>query len=212
MRVSDINYVLDVGDATKEIVKFDDDTFTSVITDPPYGVKYAPWDDDVPAQAFLDECLRVSSGCVVWFGAATRMLDFGHYTPQPDRVLIWSPRFTLSKSASHGLAYRYHPIFVWRIIPQRVVAWDVIDDPTETGNEWYHPATKPVSLMTKLVAMYGGDYVFDPFVGSGTTGVACAKLGRDFMGVDINPDYIEIAAKRIRDEYRQTRFTFGGLS
>jgi DNA modification methylase len=45
--------------------------------------------------------------------------------------------------------------------------------------------------------------VLDPFMGSGTTGVACAKLGRKFLGVEIEPRYFDIACKRIEDAYKQ---------
>jgi site-specific DNA-methyltransferase (adenine-specific)/modification methylase len=47
--------------------------------------------------------------------------------------------------------------------------------------------------------------ILDPFMGSGTTGVACAKLGRRFIGIEIEPKYFDIACKRIDDAYRQPR-------
>jgi len=45
--------------------------------------------------------------------------------------------------------------------------------------------------------------VLDPFMGSGTTGVACAKLGRSFIGIELEPRYFDIACKRIEDAYKQ---------
>ena len=47
------------------------------------------------------------------------------------------------------------------------------------------------------------DTILDPFMGSGTTGVACAKLGRRFIGIEIEPKYFDIACKRIEDAYKQ---------
>lgn len=70
-----------------------------------------------------------------------------------------------------------------------------------TGNE-LHPTQKPVSLMMNVIKWTDG-IVLDPFMGSGTTGVACAKMGRKFIGIEIDPDYFEIACKRIRDAYAQ---------
>jgi len=183
-------------------------SFDAVITDPPYGVGIADWDSVLPLQGFLDDCLRVSSGPVIWFGASGRVLDFARYTPRPDRVLVWSPRFTLSHTIKDGLAYRWQPIYVWRIVKQEVIRWDVLDDPTECGNWWKHPASKPVDLMRKLVAGFGGQRVLDPFCGSGTTGVACAELGRDFCGIEIDPGYVAIARRRIDAATRQERLVF----
>jgi DNA modification methylase len=51
--------------------------------------------------------------------------------------------------------------------------------------------------------MPDADTVLDPFMGSGTTGVACVKLGRKFIGIEIEPRYFDIACKRIEDAYKQ---------
>ncbi len=69
-----------------------------------------------------------------------------------------------------------------------------------------HETQKPVRLMSKLVELFTNDKetIIDPFMGSGTTGVACAKMGRKFIGIEINPKYFEIACKRIEDAYRQS--------
>ena len=50
-----------------------------------------------------------------------------------------------------------------------------------------------------------GETILDPFMGSGTTGVACAKLGRRFIGIEIEPRYFDIACRRIEEAYRQPR-------
>jgi site-specific DNA-methyltransferase (adenine-specific) len=66
-----------------------------------------------------------------------------------------------------------------------------------------HPTQKPLALMEFLVRSYTNekDIVIDPFMGSGTTGVACAKSGRAFIGIDSNKQYFEIACERIRKVY-----------
>jgi site-specific DNA-methyltransferase (adenine-specific) len=64
----------------------------------------------------------------------------------------------------------------------------------------YHPTVKPVSIMRWLVRLVGGkpgNVVLDPFMGSGTTGVACAREGFDFVGIDLDPGHVEIARGRI---------------
>ena len=68
-----------------------------------------------------------------------------------------------------------------------------------------HPTEKPVALMCELLLDFTqpGDLVFDPFMGSGTTGVACAMTGRQFVGVEINPDYYDVAVERVAKAYEQ---------
>lgn len=68
-----------------------------------------------------------------------------------------------------------------------------------------HPTEKPVALMAELVADFtpAAGVVADPFMGSGTTGVACARLGRPFIGIEINQAYFDIACERIDQAYRQ---------
>ncbi len=70
-----------------------------------------------------------------------------------------------------------------------------------TGNE-FHPTEKPIFLMKQIVDFTQGT-VFDPFMGSGTTGVACMELGRKFIGIEKEPKYFDIACKRIDMAERQ---------
>jgi len=71
--------------------------------------------------------------------------------------------------------------------------------------ERLHPNEKPVELVNKFVSLTtnAGDIVFDPFMGSGTTGVAAVQMGRKFIGIELDPDYFKIACKRIEDAQRQ---------
>jgi DNA modification methylase len=65
-----------------------------------------------------------------------------------------------------------------------------------------HPTQKPVSLMHDLCRKVPGT-ILDPFMGSGTTLVACAKLGRKGIGIEIDPGYFDIACRRVEEAYRQ---------
>lgn len=73
------------------------------------------------------------------------------------------------------------------------------------GNQNFHPTVKPVDLMSYLIKLVTppGGVVLDPFMGSGTTGIAAARLGVPFLGCELNPDYIAIAEKRIAPELSQ---------
>jgi len=68
-----------------------------------------------------------------------------------------------------------------------------------------HPTTKPIRLMGELVSLFSkpGDTVCDPFMGSGTTGVACVRGGRKFVGIEREPKYFDIACRRIEEAYKQ---------
>ena len=77
---------------------------------------------------------------------------------------------------------------------------DVIRAP-RTGNE-NHPTEKPVQLMRSFIEWTRGT-VLDPFMGSGSTGVACHQMGRDFIGVELHEPYFDIACRRIEDAQRQ---------
>jgi len=70
-----------------------------------------------------------------------------------------------------------------------------------------HPTPKPLWLMTSQIDLFteSGEIILDPFMGSGTTGVACANLGRRFIGIEIEPRYYEIACERIDAAQRQAR-------
>lgn len=77
---------------------------------------------------------------------------------------------------------------------------DVLNYP-RTGNE-HHPTEKPVGLMKAVIGWTKG-IVCDPFMGSGTTLVACAKMGRAGIGIELDPEYFEIACRRVEEAYRQ---------
>lgn len=72
--------------------------------------------------------------------------------------------------------------------------------------ERQHPTQKPVALMAELIRLFTrpGDLVIDPFCGVGTTGVACLRLGRRFIGVEMNASYASLACERLR---RESAFT-----
>jgi site-specific DNA-methyltransferase (adenine-specific) len=77
--------------------------------------------------------------------------------------------------------------------------------PKGEGGEAPHPTTKPWRLMSQLVECFTdpGALVFDPFAGSGSTGVAAVRLGRRFCGIEIEPRYFDIACRRIEAAQRQ---------
>lgn len=193
--------------------------FDSVVTDPPYGINFRPrdhardaqesveWDDRVPY-----ELLPMFGRCpVIWFGSPIKVSEaFGPegFAEPPTRMLMWAPKFTLSMSANNGIAYRWHPIYTWRLPTQSPAVHDVLVDATERSHWWNHPATKPLSLMRRLVAMVGPGTILDPFAGSGSTLRAAKDLGIKSVGIELDESYCEVIATRMS----QGVLNFGGVA
>jgi site-specific DNA-methyltransferase (adenine-specific) len=83
--------------------------------------------------------------------------------------------------------------------------WWIINEAGESGNK--HPARMPYSMAYGHVETWTlpGEAVLDPFMGSGTTGVACVQLGRKFTGIELDPDYFDIACERIAKAVAEPR-------
>jgi len=198
-----------LGDCLEILPTLADGSVDAVITDPPYGVQAARWDAEIPPQEVLTHCLRISRGPVLWFGAASIrcIAPTMQYDPLPDRMIVWSIPFSLAKTGANGMYFRWHPIWCWNLPPKKngKKVWKDVIECNLPGKRdwWFHPGTKPTELMEILVNAWGCDSVFDPFMGSGTTGVACVQTGRNFIGIEIDPDYFAIAEKRIAEAQMQ---------
>ena len=92
----------------------------------------------------------------------------------------------------------------WNAGGKRGVYTHLTNPPSRHGG---HPTEKPVALMRELLGDFtnAGQTVCDPFMGSGTTGVAALQLGRKFIGIEIDPGYFDIACKRIEEAWKQPR-------
>lgn len=80
--------------------------------------------------------------------------------------------------------------------------------PWETRGR-FHVNEKPVTLCEALIRKTTSDTIVDPFMGSGTTGVACANLNRNFIGIELDPKHFETACKRVSFAYKQERLFLG---
>lgn len=90
----------------------------------------------------------------------------------------------------------------WNAGGKRGVYKHTVNPPDRQGG---HPTEKPWRLFAELLTDFtnSGQTILDPFMGSGTTLVACAKLGRKGIGIELDPDYFDIACKRVEEAYRQ---------
>lgn len=92
---------------------------------------------------------------------------------------------------------------IYRRGKQMRSVWSIPTTPKREKVFGNHPTQKPLELMTRLIALctLQGDAVLDPFCGSGTTGVACVSLGRNFIGIDLDQGFLDLATKRIESTY-----------
>jgi len=212
-RGDDVKTDLRLGDCLEVMKTLPDGCVDAVVTDPPYGVdlgRYAAFLDTPeewmtlvpPVVRWTDEREKL---CIVFAAAPTQARDLAAFHRPPDRTLIWSPSFSLSKSRANGIFFRWHPVYCWNL-PKRHggPSLDILRHPCDGHCWWYHPGTKPLGLMIQLVEIAGGT-VLDPFMGSGTTGVACVQTGRNFIGIEIDRGYFDIAKQRIEEAQLQMR-------
>ena len=177
-----------------------------VLTDPPYGIaeKYLKpslkgewsklystkitWDKSVLQDA-INLSIDISINQIIWGG--------NYYLLTPKRGwLIWDKR----QNHKSG-----HAELAWTSIdmPIRNFAYSRVELSNEDKK---HPTQKPIPLFVWCLEFVPcTDYVLDPFFGSGTTAVACERLNRRWIGIEIEEKYCEIAAKRIEKERSQLK-------
>jgi DNA modification methylase len=174
----------------------------SVVTDPPYGVglSYASHDDSELVEWL--PLARSIAGCVAFTPGVGNFTEF----PKPEWTLAWWKPNSMGRVCVgfntwepvliYGKAKgkRTHDSFVVSVSPQ-----------VDTG---HHPCPKPVGWAEQVIVRVGGEVILDPFMGSGTTGVACVKLGLRFVGIEVDTGYFDIACRRIEDAYRQPDMFF----
>jgi site-specific DNA-methyltransferase (adenine-specific) len=81
--------------------------------------------------------------------------------------------------------------------------WHGFKRASQVGEKVNHPTEKPIEVMRWCLKFVGARNILDPFMGSGTTGVAAVKLGRKFIGIEIEPKYFDIARRRISEALKQ---------
>jgi DNA modification methylase len=183
----------------------------AVLTDPPYGIAHsssrgASWQG---TQIANDQDTTARDRALDGFD---NVAAFGSWkTPPIDRTkgcLVWDkgPAFGMG-----DLAFPWKGS--WELIYVRGRLWSgPRDEGVLRGHiqvSWEsrgrsHPHEKPVSLICALIEKLPQDAtILDPFLGSGTTLVACAKLGRRGIGIEIEPKYFDIACRRVEEAYRQ---------
>lgn len=182
--------------------------FDAVVSDPPYGMEFRSNHRAVKHEAIANDgndelliwaCGLAPTHSTYCFGRWDNVSNL----PQPKSVLTWVKNNWSMGDLNHEHARQTEIVFFYpgpdHDFPKGRPT-DVLEA-IRTGNG-HHPTEKPVDLMERIVGFTRGR-VLDPFMGSGTTGVACVKAGRPFVGIEINQKYFDIACRRIADELKR---------
>ena len=176
----------------------------AVVTDPPYGIAKVwqggfghgwgkareqselrnEWDEAVPSADTMALILAAAPEIIIWGG--------NYFNLPPSRCwLVWNKPERGFSLAEAELAWTNRDNVV-----------RVCDAPrSESDRE--HPTQKPVKVMRFSIDKVKGQTILDPFMGSGTTGVAAVQMGRDFIGIEREEKYFDIACRRIEQAQRQ---------
>ena len=182
----------------------------AVITDPPYGIgadrgvgkvtkdgsdfrdAEAGWDSATPPKEDFDALLAISTEQIIWGG---NYFDL----PPSACFFVWDKvqpeKFSLAMAE-----------LAWTNIkkPAKIFRWKSMS--INDGDPKHHPTQKPLNLMLWCIGhTRTTGPILDPYMGSGTTGVACVHAGRAFIGIEREPKYFDIACRRIEDAQRQGR-------
>jgi DNA modification methylase len=180
----------------------------AVVTDPPYGLgdlwqggggggkktswafnpaEARSWDREAPP--FVSELPAISKECIVWGG--------NYFALPPSRCwLVWD-----KKQDDNWTTGQCE--LAWTSLDRPIRAFRFAQCEQASEGKKEHPTQKPLALMRWCMKWISGRTILDPFMGSGTTLVACAKLGRRGIGIEIDPGYFDIACRRVKQAYRQ---------
>jgi len=203
MKVEIGNATLYLGDCMDILSKLD--KVDAVITDPPYGINEnskkvasrgnmaAPkdygdfdWDKSPPPDELI-ELIRTKGKYQAFFGG-------NYFTLPPTSCwLVWDKLNGDNDFADCELAWTNWPKAVRRL------QWRWNGMIRQGNEERFHPTQKPLEVMKWVIELCPkSETILDPFMGSGTTGVAAIQMGRKFVGIERDPKYFEIACKRIK--------------
>lgn len=191
-----------------------------VITDPPYGIGERSGTISKKRNknnyvSFQDTPELIKNEIVPRFIKALSISDRGlvttggkcfHFYPAPTDIgMIYQPA---ACGMTHWGRTTCQPIYFYGKDPMsgktiKPIHYQLTEQPEKNG----HPCPKPIGFMKWAVdrASVDGEIILDPFMGSGTTGVAAIQMGRKFIGIEREPKYFDIACKRIEQAVSQPR-------
>lgn len=219
-------FTLHHGDCLDYLKTLADNSVDAVVTDPPFGIgfRYESHDDTEDGYgewiwSVVSECERIAkpgSPLFVW-QAMKNATKFSAWFPRQWRIFAACRNF--AQMMPCAMQYSFDPVLVWW--KNGAKPWSAgtasrdyhIADTTPSGRMMNgdvvegHPCPRPKHQVRHILEQWciPGGTVLDPFMGSGTTGVACWETSRNFIGCEIDAKYFEIARKRIKAAQDQGR-------
>lgn len=182
-----------------------------VLTDPPYGVGLANgtittygqstdkgrkyegnWDSKTPPLEVFNEILRISKKVIIFGGNF-----FTDKLPVNGHWIVWDKKGDIAFDNPFGdCELAWTNINKKSVKKYKVIQQGFINEEKAR----YHPTQKPEHLFRQILEDYGEetDIIFDPFLGSGTTALACKNLKRNYIGCEISKEYCDIAEERLK--------------
>lgn len=191
------------------------DPVDAVITDPPYGIgfTYRSYDDapdkyDALMQRLVPQLVRVTNNgpCFVW-QSQLKADQWHRYFPAGFRIVAACKRFR--REPGQRVCLSWDPVIFWsgrsRIHDEVFRDWHVVDLTVADGYEGDNPVPcpRPVTQVRYFCVNVRAQTILDPFMGSGTTGVAAIQCGKRFVGIEQDPVYFKYACQRIERAQRQ---------
>jgi len=183
------------GDCLKVMKNIPDKKIDLILTDPPYGITKQEW-DIIPSKEHFDEIFRVSKKQLI-FG--------GHFfnLPIKDGWIVWN-KMPFLKTVNQAELIWTSFLKKNKVINFRY-AGNVVGNtmrPDYKREKVYSTSQKPIEFIEILIKEYShkDDLILDPFLGTGTTVIACKKLGRNYIGIEKEVEHYKIVKKRLKDE------------
>lgn len=189
-----------LGDCLEKMKEIPDDSVDMVLTDPPYDSESTP-----SVLKMITECERILKfgGNLIFLCGHHQLFEIIKYKTSLRQWWIgWFNHNRSNRIFGKNLITRGKP-FIWFNKKKRLktsrVPFDTISLPKECWSKKFHRWGQPVEFFEHFVEFLSekGDVVLDPFLGSGSTAVACKNLGREFIGIEKDKNYFNIAKERI---------------
>ena len=198
------------GDCLELMKQIPDGSIDCVITDPPYGINKEGVENDESLDTYYDSLPQMyrilkQNSFLITFASIGRLPEFFNNNPFDYRWMFIQYINNGMVRGSIGFN-RYLCVIIFQKGDAKMTKpmQDVYEMSTSSQEcaKREHPTQKDVKVIRKLIEGFTkeDDLIFDPFVGVGSVGVACKQKNRRFIGIEMNPDYVEIANKRLSQE------------